>query len=172
MAPDRTGDCPSEFSSLDPEFNVLYGRVWLVWSVIALQIQTLHDADPTVYPFADWCPFQGEEYRALLFELPAVAGLAGGTLRIPNSFLTQVSGGRNVVYSSSVLVCLPMIVAGVALRHPDCAFTTLVVAAVWSGVGGGAFASSMANISFYYPKRFQGRALGYNGGIGNLGTYR
>jgi NNP family nitrate/nitrite transporter-like MFS transporter len=106
----------------------------------------------------------------MLFLLPAVAGLAGGTMRIPNSFLTQVAGGRNVTYSTSVILCIPMIIAGIALRSPDCSFNVLLVAALLSGAGGGAFASSMSNISFYYPKRQQGYALGMNGGLGNLGV--
>lgn len=144
--------------------------VWLVWSVIATKIQKMHDLDPNVYPFEDWGSPTGKEYRSILFLLPGIAGLSGGTLRIPNSFLTQVGGGRNVVYSTSLLLCIPMVMAGIALSNPNCSFNSLLAAALLSGVGGGAFASSMSNISFYYPKRLQGMALGYNGGIGNLGV--
>lgn len=144
--------------------------VWLVWSVIATKIQKMHDADPNVFPFEDWGSPQGKAYRSVLFLLPGVAGLSGGTLRIPNSFLTQVSGGRNVVYSTSLLLCIPMIIAGIALSDSNASFNTLLAAALLSGVGGGSFASSMSNISFYYPRRLQGMALGYNGGIGNLGV--
>jgi len=144
--------------------------VWLVWSVISTKIQKMHDVDPNVYAFEDWGAPTGKAYRSMLFLLPGVAGLSGGTLRIPNSFLTQVSGGRNVVYSTSLLLCIPMIMAGIALSDPNASFNTLIAAALLSGVGGGAFASSMSNISFYYPKRLQGMALGYNGGIGNLGV--
>jgi NNP family nitrate/nitrite transporter-like MFS transporter len=39
-----------------------------------------------------------------------------------------------------------------------------------SGIGGGAFASSMSNISYFFPGRMMGLALGLNGGIGNLGV--
>lgn len=152
-----------------PNLTCAFG-VWLVWSVISTKIQLMHDADPNVYPFEDWGSPTGKSYRSILFLLPGVAGLSGGTLRIPNSFLTQVSGGRNVVYSTSLLLCVPMIIAGIALSDPNCSFNTLLAAALLSGVGGGAFASSMSNISFYYPKRLQGMALGYNGGIGNLGV--
>lgn len=151
--------------------NLLCGfGVWLVWSVISTKIQKMHDKDPSVYPFADWGSPQGKDYRATLFLLPGVAGLSGGTLRIPNSFLTQVAGGRNVVYSTSILLCIPMIIAGIVLSDSDCPFNALIACAMLSGVGGGAFASSMSNISFYYPKRLQGMALGYNGGLGNLGV--
>lgn len=130
----------------------------------------MHDADVNVYPFQDWGSPEGKAYRSTLFLLPGVAGLSGGTLRIPNSFLTQVSGGRNVVFSTSILLCIPMLLAGIALSNPKCPFNILIAAALLSGVGGGAFASSMSNISFFYPKRLQGMALGYNGGIGNLGV--
>ena len=86
------------------------------------------------------------QYKAILFLLPGVAGLSGGTLRIPNSFLTQVAGGRNVVYSTSLLLCIPMIMAGIVLSDPNCNFNTLIACALLSGVGGGSFASSMSNI--------------------------
>ncbi|CAB9523548.1 Probable nitrate/nitrite antiporter NarK2 [Seminavis robusta] len=152
-----------------PNLTCSFG-VWLVWSVIATRIQKMHDADPEVYPFQDWESPQGKDYKALLFLLPAIAGLSGGTLRIPNSFLTQVAGGRNVVYSTSVILCIPMIISGIALGNPRCPFNLLIVCSLLSGAGGGAFASSMSNISFYYPKKQQGYALGMNGGLGNLGV--
>lgn len=152
-----------------PNLTCAFG-VWLVWSVIATRIQKMHDADPDVYPFQDWDYPQGKDYKALLFLLPAIAGLSGGTLRIPNSFLTQVAGGRNVVYSTSLILALPMLIASIALREPDCPFNILILCALLSGAGGGAFASSMSNISFYYPKKLQGYSLGMNGGLGNLGV--
>jgi MFS transporter, NNP family, nitrate/nitrite transporter len=37
-------------------------------------------------------------------------------------------------------------------------------------VGGGNFASSMSNISTFFPKRLQGTALGLNAGLGNFGV--
>jgi NNP family nitrate/nitrite transporter-like MFS transporter len=42
--------------------------------------------------------------------------------------------------------------------------------ALWSGVGGGNFASSMSNISTFFPKRLQGTGLGLNAGLGNFGV--
>jgi NNP family nitrate/nitrite transporter-like MFS transporter len=38
------------------------------------------------------------------------------------------------------------------------------------GFGGGNFASSMANIAFFYPKKSKGNALALNAGLGNLGV--
>merc|ERR1719384_1142392 len=152
-----------------PNLSCAFG-VWLVWSVIVTKIQKMHDKDPNVYPFADWGTPTGSDYKANLFLLPGITGLSGGTLRIPNSFMTQVSGGRNVVYNTTILLCIPMILAGAALQYNDCPFNVLLIAALLSGVGGGAFASSMSNINFFYPKKLQGYALGMNGGIGNLGV--
>jgi len=144
--------------------------VWLVWSVITSKIQLAHDKDPDVYHFPDWGSPSGNDYRSILYLIPAVAGISGGTLRIPNSFMTQCSGGRNVVYSTTLLLALPMLLAGIASRDPDVDLNFLLACSLLSGVGGGAFASSMSNISFFYPKRLQGYALGMNGGLGNLGV--
>jgi NNP family nitrate/nitrite transporter-like MFS transporter len=44
------------------------------------------------------------------------------------------------------------------------------ILAALSGLGGGNFASSMSNISFFYPKRVQGTSLVLNAGPGNFGV--
>uniref|UniRef100_A0A7S1BDR8 Major facilitator superfamily (MFS) profile domain-containing protein n=2 Tax=Corethron hystrix TaxID=216773 RepID=A0A7S1BDR8_9STRA len=144
--------------------------VWLSWSIIVVRIQAMHDEDPAVYPFADFDSPKGKAYKSLLYTLPAIAGLSGGTLRIPNSFMTQVIGGRNVVYQTSILLTIPMVMTAIGLSSNNCPFSYILVCAMLSGVGGGAFASSMSNMSFLFPKTKQGMALGYNGGIGNLGV--
>ncbi len=128
--------------------------VWTYWSVITVQMGKAGFA------------FTTQQY----YTISAVAGLAGATLRIPNSFLVAVAGGRNVVALTTALLLLPAIGAGIALRDPTTPFGTFVVLAALSGVGGGNFASSMSNISFFYPKRVQGTALGLNAGLGNLGV--
>jgi NNP family nitrate/nitrite transporter-like MFS transporter len=102
--------------------------------------------------------------------LPAVGGLAGATLRIPNSFMIAISGGRNVIALTSLLLVLPALGTGIALQDPDSSFLTFILLATLSGIGGGAFASSMSNISFFFPKRVQGTSLGVNAGLGNLGV--
>jgi NNP family nitrate/nitrite transporter-like MFS transporter len=110
--------------------------------------------------------FQKEQY----YTLTAVAGLSGATLRIPGSFLTALSGGRNVVAITTALLLIPAVGLGLALGDRGTSFSTFVVLATLSGFGGGAFASSMSNISFFFPKRMQGLALGLNAGVGNLGV--
>ena len=128
--------------------------VWSYWSIITVQMANL------AFPFS---PSQ-------LFTLTAVAGLSGATLRIPNSFLIALAGGRNVVAVSTALLILPALGAGIALQDTTTSYETFVVLAALSGFGGGNFASSMSNISFFFPKRMQGTALGINAGLGNLGV--
>jgi hypothetical protein len=65
---------------------------------------------------------------------------------------------------------LPAIGTGYALSRPDTMFCIYITFAALSGVGGGAFASPMSNISFFFPKKMQGLALGLNAGLGNLGV--
>jgi len=154
--------------------NLLCGfSVWLYWGMIAKTMQRLHFANPELFNFTfknDGQPYDDAGYRALLFTLPAVAGLAGATLRIPNSFMIAICGGRNVKFMTTVMLIIPALLAGFALRDPATPFYYYIILAAMSGVGGGAFASSMSNISFFFPKRMQGLALGLNAGLGNAGV--
>ena len=155
--------------------NLLLGfAVWIYWGMVAKYIQKLHFAtDGELFDFTFMNAGQSYEdnaYRALLFTLPAVAGLAGATLRIPNSFMIAICGGRNVKFMTSVLLILPALGAGIALQDHTTPFYIFIILSALSGVGGGAFASSMSNISFFFPKKMQGLALGLNAGLGNLGV--
>ena len=141
--------------------NLLCGfAVWLYWSIIIVQMQNLHALG--FFPFA--------VDKSLLYTLPAIAGLAGATLRIPNSFMIAISGGRNVIFVTSLLLIAPSLGVGIALQNPETTWVTFAVLAALSGVGGGAFASSMSNISFFFPRRVQGTSLGLNAGLGNVGV--
>ena len=134
--------------------------VWLYWSIITVRMQELgfvFDADPG-------------RNTELFYTLSAIAGLSGATLRIPNSFFIALSGGRNVVAVTTALLILPALGTGLALADPTTGYGTFAVLAALSGLGGGAFASSMSNISFFFPKRVQGLALGLNAGLGNVGV--
>ncbi len=155
--------------------NLLLGfSVWIYWGMVAKYIQKLHfGTGGKLFNFTfmnDGQPYGDDGYRALLFTLPAVAGLAGATLRIPNSFMIAIAGGRNTKFMTTLLLILPAIGAGIALQDEKTPFYTFIILAALSGVGGGAFASSMSNISFFYPKKVQGLALGLNAGLGNLGV--
>lgn len=155
--------------------NLLLGfAVWIYWGMLAKFIQRAHFANPDLFNFTfgnDGEPYaSGDAYKALMFTLPSVAGLAGATLRIPNSFMISICGGRNVKFMTTVLLVIPALGTGIALQDPHVPFWVLLVLAAMSGVGGGAFASSMSNISFFFPKRVQGLSLGLNAGLGNLGV--
>ncbi|HJN77241.1 MAG TPA: hypothetical protein QGF58_25170 [Myxococcota bacterium] len=155
--------------------NLLLGfAIWIYWGMVAKYIQELHFAtDGELFDFTfmnDGQTFDDAGYRALMFTLPAVAGLAGATLRIPNSFMIAICGGRNVKFMTTMLLILPALGAGIALQDPNTPFYVFIILASLSGVGGGAFASSMSNISFFFPKKMQGLALGLNAGLGNLGV--
>jgi len=142
--------------------------------MVAKYIQKLHfGSGGELFNFTfmnDGAGYEDKAYRALLFTLPAVAGLAGATLRIPNSFMIAICGGRNVKFMTTLLLIIPALGAGIALQDHTTPFHIFIILAALSGVGGGAFASSMSNISFFFPKRMQGLALGLNAGLGNLGV--
>ncbi len=154
--------------------NLLCGfAVWLYWGMIIVRMQLLHDTDQSLFAFSfgnDGVPLSGDAYKALLYTLPAVAGLAGATLRIPNSFMVAIAGGRNAIALTTMLLILPALGTGFGLQNSQTSFMTFIVLAALSGIGGGAFASSMSNISFFFPKRMQGLSLGLNAGLGNVGV--
>jgi MFS transporter, NNP family, nitrate/nitrite transporter len=128
--------------------------VWGMWGIITVQMLNLG------YPFT----------QAELFTLTAIAGLAGATMRIPASFLIRLSGGRNTIFLTTVMLLAPAIGTGIVLQHPGWPLWSFQLMALWSGVGGGNFASSMSNISSFFPKRLQGTGLGLNAGLGNFGV--
>jgi len=128
--------------------------VWGMWGIITVQMLNLG------------FPFSREE----LFTLTAIAGLAGATMRIPASFLIRLAGGRNTIFLTTAMLLAPAIGTGIVLQHKDWPLWAFQLMALWSGVGGGNFASSMSNISTFFPKRLQGTALGLNAGLGNFGV--
>ncbi len=128
--------------------------VWLYWGIITVQMLNLG------FPFE----------KAELFTISAIAGFTGATLRIPNSFFIRLAGGRNTIFLTTALLIVPAMGTGIALTNPDTPLWVFQLLAFLSGMGGGNFASSMSNISFFYPKRMQGYALGMNAGLGNAGV--
>jgi NNP family nitrate/nitrite transporter-like MFS transporter len=128
--------------------------IWGMWGIITVQMLNLG------FPFT----------QAELFSLTAIAGLAGATMRIPASFLIRLAGGRNTIFLTTAMLLAPAIGTGIVLQHKDWPLWAFQLMALWSGVGGGNFASSMSNISTFFPKRLQGTALGLNAGLGNFGV--
>ncbi|OOF33844.1 MFS transporter [Salinivibrio costicola] len=128
--------------------------VWLYWGILTVQmINAGYD-------------FKPEE----LFTLTAIAGLSGATLRIPSSFFIRFCGGRNTIFFTTTLLIIPAFFTGAALKDPTTPLWQYQLLALLSGIGGGNFASSMSNISFFFPKKKQGLALGLNAGLGNFGV--
>ncbi|ROS76582.1 MFS transporter [Cellulomonas sp. PhB143] len=128
--------------------------VWGLWSIVVPQ---LADAG-----FA----FTTDQ----LFWLIAAPSLVGATLRIPYTFAVPLLGGRNWTVVSALLLLVPTIALALAVQDPTTSFGAMLAVAALAGFGGGNFASSMANISFFFPEREKGRALGMNAAGGNLGS--
>ncbi len=140
--------------------------IWIMWGIIIVQMKKLG----FTLGLPHKTPGDLKIINELLWTLPAIAGLSGATLRIPHSFLIAIGGGRNVVFLSTLLLILPTVGAGFALQDINTSYYVFAILAVLSGLGGGNFASSMSNISSFFPKRLQGIALGLNAGLGNLGV--
>ena len=128
--------------------------VWGMWGIITVQMLNLG------FPFS----------QQQLFTLTAIAGIAGATMRIPSSFFIRLAGGRNTIFLTTSMLLAPAIGTGIVLQHPEWPLWSFQLMALWCGVGGGNFASSMSNISTFFPKRLQGTALGLNAGLGNFGV--
>lgn len=105
-----------------------------------------------------------------LFLLTALPSVSGAILRVPYSFVIPIFGGRRWTAISTCLLLIPCLWLGFAVQDPTTPFSIFIIIALLCGFGGANFASSMANISFFFPKAQQGGALGLNGGLGNLGV--
>ena len=128
--------------------------VWLLWSAVTVNLNSI-GFDFTV----------GE-----LFWLASVAGLTGPTLRIVHSFLPSILGGWVSHWIAVSTLLVPTIWLFIALQNPETSWGTFMIIGALCGFGGGNFASSMSNISSFFPTRQQGLALGLNAGLGNLGV--
>jgi NNP family nitrate/nitrite transporter-like MFS transporter len=128
--------------------------VWMVWSVVVVNL-----------------PNVGFRYTTdQLFWLAALPGLSGALLRGFYAFAVPIFGGRTWTAFSTASLLVPAVGIGLAVQNPDTPYAVLLVLALLCGLGGGNFASSMANISFFFPKSRKGLALGLNAGLGNLGV--
>ncbi|HEY5222237.1 MAG TPA: MFS transporter [Microbacteriaceae bacterium] len=128
--------------------------VWQLWSIVVV---TLPSAG-----------FQLETGQ--VFWLISLPSLVGATLRFPYSFAVPRFGGRNWTMISAALLLIPVTMLALCVGNPHTPFWMLLTAAGFAGLGGGNFASSMSNITFFYPQRDKGWALGLNAAGGNLGA--
>ena len=128
--------------------------VWQVWSVVAVGLPAL-----------------GFKFSTnQLFWLAAAPALSGATLRIFYSFMVPLIGGRRWTAISTATLLIPALGIGIAVQDNTTTYPTMLILALLCGLGGGNFSSSMANISFFFPKERKGSALGVNAGLGNLGV--
>ena len=128
--------------------------IWQVWSVVAVGL-----------------PGLGFHYSTnQLFWLAAAPALSGATLRIFYSFMVPLVGGRRWTAISTATLLIPALGIGFAVQDNQTPYPTMLILALLCGLGGGNFSSSMANISFFFPKERKGSALGVNAGLGNLGV--
>ena len=128
--------------------------IWLIWSIVATKL-----------------PQASFHYTTdQLFQLVALPGLIGSLMRFPYTFAVVTFGGRNwTIFSASVLF-IPVLALSYFVTKPDTPFWLMLLVAATAGLGGGNFASSMTNISFFYPDRMKGWALGLNAAGGNIGV--
>ncbi|MET8682024.1 nitrate/nitrite transporter [Streptomyces sp. NPDC004647] len=129
--------------------------VWSIWSVLVLFMS------PEIGLGFD----PGEKF--LLVVTPTLVGAA---LRLPYSYAVTRFGGRNWTVFSSAILLVPTLLALYFVQRPGTPLWVFLAIGATAGVGGGNFASSMTNITGFFPQRHQGWALGLNAGGGNLGV--
>ncbi len=128
--------------------------VWQLWSIVVVSL-----------------PAAGFTFdTAQTFWLISIPSLVGATLRFPYTFMVPKVGGRNWTIVSAALLLLPAIGLALCVANPETPFGVMLLVAALAGFGGGNFASSMANITYFYPQREKGWALGLNAAGGNLGA--
>lgn len=172
VVPPRAGTI-ADWRPEDPEFWTHAGRpvarrnlwistyclmlsfaVWMVWSMVVARL-----------------PGIGFDFTTdQLFWLAAIPGLSGATLRIFYAFLVPIFGGRLWTALSTASLLIPAFGIGYAVQDPNTPYLIFLVLALLCGLGGGNFASSVANISFFFPKTEKGKALAINSGLGNIGV--
>ncbi len=128
--------------------------VWMVWSMVIARLPAIGFA---------FTPDQ-------LYLLAALPALSGATLRIFYGFMVPVFGGRLWTTLSTASLLIPAIGIGYAVQNPETPYLIFLTLALLCGLGGANFASSMANISYFFPKSEKGAALAKNAGYGNLGV--
>ena len=105
-----------------------------------------------------------------LFWMAAMPGLAGGILRVINTFLIPIFGTRKVISISTFAKIIPLIMLGFAVMDTSTSFAYFLFVGFLLGIGGGDFSSYMPSTSLFFPKKAAGTALGIQAGIGNFGV--
>jgi NNP family nitrate/nitrite transporter-like MFS transporter len=90
--------------------------------------------------------------------------LSGSIFRLPIGMLTDKYGGKRILFGILLFSAIPMYLTSFANDFWDFAITGFGF-----GMAGTAFAAGIANTSVWFPKSWQGRALGIFG-VGNAGA--
>jgi MFS transporter, NNP family, nitrate/nitrite transporter len=128
--------------------------IWLIWSIVVTRL-----------PQAGF-PYTTDQ----LFTLVAIPGLFGSLARFPYGFMPGIFGGRNWTVIATALLFIPCLSLAYLVTQPATPLWLMMVSAATAGFGGGTFSGSMNNMSYFYPARLKGTALGWNAGVGNLGV--
>jgi len=135
--------------------------VWVIWTIVVIN---LGNAGITMSVSEQ-------------FLLTLVPNLVGSILRIPYTFAVPRFGGRVWTAASAALLLIPTLLLAIVVpsgwlvdQSHGAQLWVLLVCAGTAGLGGGNFSSSMFNISFFYPERKKGWALGMNAAGGNIGV--
>lgn len=128
--------------------------IWSLWSVVVLFMPE------SVYGLT-----AGDKLL-----LAATATLVGGCVRIPYTTASAKFGGRNWAVFSSLVLLIPVAATLVLLLNPGRPLWAYLACAGLTGLGGGNYSASLANVAAFYPRRLKGFALGVTGGVGNLGA--
>jgi len=128
--------------------------IWSLWSVVVLFMPE------SVYGIK-----AGDKLL-----LAAIATLVGGCARVPYVRATAKFGGRDWAVFSSLILLVPTVGTLLLVVNPGQPLWMYMVCAALTGLGGGNYAASLANVDAFYPQRLKGVALGLCGGIGNLGV--
>ncbi|WP_243075038.1 MFS transporter [Microbacterium sp. SS28] len=128
--------------------------IWQLWSIVVVMLP------------AGGFTFTSSE----AFWLISLPSLVGATMRFPYTFAVAKFGGRNWTMISAGLLLIPAILLGIVVGNPETPFGVMLAVAALAGFGGGNFASSMANITYFFPQKEKGWALGLNAAGGNIGT--
>ncbi|HWG73956.1 MAG TPA: MFS transporter [Acidimicrobiales bacterium] len=136
-------------------------NIWIIWTIIAVNLANV-----------------GIKLSVPeLFWLTAVPNLIGSALRLPYTFALPRFGGRMwtavsgaVLLAPALLLALVVPSGWLARQGHSTQLWMLLGCAATAGIGGANFSSSMTNISFFYPDKRKGLALGLNAAGGNLGV--
>src|SRR5215211_9287779 len=135
--------------------------VWVLWTIVVINLSNV--GITLSLPEQFW--------------LTAVPNLIGSTLRVPYTFAVPRFGGRTWTTISASLLFIPALLLAIVVpsgwladQSHGTQMWVLLACAATAGFGGGNFSSSMANISFFYPERRKGFALGLNAAGGKLGV--